>query len=128
MAATYEEVEGWKVEGKVKGATHIVSVCDTFDWVDFPVFIMPNEHVERAVQYYKDLEMHKVNEVIVLIEPTEKVTVYDLYKSIGVLIEKANWNPDGMQGNSVMNMVEVKAMLLNAQKKLTTIMNNEGDK
>lgn len=27
------------------GATHMLVVCDTFDYSDYPVYVMPNENV-----------------------------------------------------------------------------------
>jgi hypothetical protein len=38
MAATKQDIIGWLDRGKAQGATHVIVVCDTFDWDDYPVF------------------------------------------------------------------------------------------
>ena len=30
-------------EGKARGAHHVVIACDTYDWEDYPVYVMPGE-------------------------------------------------------------------------------------
>ena len=41
MAAKKEAIERWIKDAKEKGATHIISVCDTFEWEDYPVHVYP---------------------------------------------------------------------------------------
>ncbi len=67
MTASYEQVEEWKTRGKDMGATHIISVCDTFDWDDYPVFVMPGEDAKAKEREYRGKEMARVNEVIKLV-------------------------------------------------------------
>jgi hypothetical protein len=51
-------------EGKKEGATHMIVVCDTFDYEDFPVYVKKGEDVREIVQKYKDPDrMSKVMEV-----------------------------------------------------------------
>lgn len=38
MTATYEDISGWFDRGVKQGATHMLVVCDTFDYDDYPVF------------------------------------------------------------------------------------------
>lgn len=64
MAASREDVNRWIVNGKKMGATHIISVCDTFDYDDYPVYIMPNDDLEKKKSYYNGGNMQKINEVI----------------------------------------------------------------
>lgn len=33
-----EEISGWFDRGVAEGKTHMVVVCDTFDWDDYPVY------------------------------------------------------------------------------------------
>lgn len=66
MAATLEDVNRWIETGKKEGATHLISVCDTFDWEDYPVYVMPHEDVVERTAYYRAYSMQKVNEVIKL--------------------------------------------------------------
>jgi len=64
MAATRKDVDRWISMAKSKGATHIVSVCDTFDYDDYPVFVMEDEDVEQIRDRYNRKNMQRVNEVI----------------------------------------------------------------
>ena len=64
MTASLEEVNGWIERGKEMGATHIISVCDTFDYDDFPVYVMPHEDVDKKVSEYRGKSMAMINEVI----------------------------------------------------------------
>ena len=45
MAATKKEIRQWLEHGKAQNATHMIVVCDTYDWEDYPVFISPNADV-----------------------------------------------------------------------------------
>lgn len=40
MAANKEEIAKWLDDAKSSGATHLIMVCDTFDWGDYPVKVM----------------------------------------------------------------------------------------
>lgn len=64
MAASYEDVERWKETAREKGATHIISVCDTFDYDDYPVYVMPNEDVNERAAKYNGANMQRINEII----------------------------------------------------------------
>lgn len=66
MAATLKDVQRWIEEGKKKGATHLISVCDTFDWEDYPVYVMPNEDIDIVKKRFTWENMQKINEVIKL--------------------------------------------------------------
>lgn len=81
-ATTEEDIKGWFMEGKEKGATHIIVVCDTFSYEDYPIFVMPDEDVrKKSFEYGRDngnglpsLEndkMSKVMEVYSLSLPME---------------------------------------------------------
>ena len=58
-----KQIEKWVREGREKGATHTLIVCDTFDYSDFPIHVLPGEdvkkiekrcaeHMERVVERY----------------------------------------------------------------------------
>ena len=66
MAASYEDVERWKITAKENGATHIISVCDTFDWDDYPVYVYAHERVNEKKKEYDGVNMQKINEIIVV--------------------------------------------------------------
>lgn len=64
MAASLNDVESWKARAQEMGATHVISVCDTFDWDDYPVFVMPKDSLEEKKAEYSSKDMQKINEVI----------------------------------------------------------------
>lgn len=65
-AATRQEIEQWKVEGQAKGATHLIVVCDSFDWDDYPVYVEPGQDAEEVRRRYDGKAMQRVMEVIKL--------------------------------------------------------------
>lgn len=60
---TPTEIRGWVEEGKAAGATHVIIVCDTFDWEDYPVFVSPHEDARTVYERYHGRNMQKVMEV-----------------------------------------------------------------
>lgn len=64
MAATREDVERWIATAREKGATHVISVCDTFDHDDYPVYVMPGESLAEKKALYDGVNMQRINEVI----------------------------------------------------------------
>jgi len=66
---TLDDVARWMQEGKEKGATHVIVVCDTFDWEDYPVYVMPGEDLQKKTAEYSGPNMQKVMEVIDLSKP-----------------------------------------------------------
>jgi hypothetical protein len=83
-----EEIRSWLLEGKKLGASHVIIVCDTFDYGDYPVYVkkIPETMVESMVgrvyeihdvrQYvdrnYRGQNMQKVMEVYNLSLPMEQ--------------------------------------------------------
>ena len=67
MATTVENLRGWFKEGIQRGATHIVVVCDTYDWQDYPYYVMPDENVREVAS-----RMEKVMEVYSLSRDREE--------------------------------------------------------
>lgn len=62
MATTKEDILRWLESGKEEGATHLIVVCDTFDWEDYPVFVSPQENVHEKEEHYNG-NMQRVMEV-----------------------------------------------------------------
>lgn len=61
---TPEEIWGWLQDGKRKGATHMIVACDTFNYEDYPVYVMPGQSVQDlARQYTNPDQMSRVMEV-----------------------------------------------------------------
>ncbi len=63
MGTSREEIKGWLERGKEEGATHVIVVCDTFDWDDYPVMVKPSEKVREVADKYNHKNMQKVMEV-----------------------------------------------------------------
>ena len=71
MAASKQDIRKWLDEGKEQGATHVIVVCDTYDWDDYPVFVMPGEDVCRKSAEHDGPNMQRVMEVYALHLPIE---------------------------------------------------------
>lgn len=67
---TQDDIIQWFHRGEEQGATHMIVVCDTFDYEDFPVFIKPGEDVKERENYYNSpTRMSRVMEVYNLDKP-----------------------------------------------------------
>ncbi len=66
MNITADEKLDWIERGKKQGATHLVIVCDTFDYEHYPVFVKPTDDVDMVRIHYNQKEMQKVMEIIPL--------------------------------------------------------------
>lgn len=66
MSVTKIEFEKWIERGKKMGATHLISVVDTFDHDDYPVFVMPEEDLSKKRKKYDNVNMQRINEVVEL--------------------------------------------------------------
>ena len=52
MGTSKEQIRGWLARGKAKKATHMLVVVDTFEYEDYPVYIMPGEKIHTAISVY----------------------------------------------------------------------------
>ncbi len=71
MATTKEDIKRWFERGVKIGATHVVIMCDTFDWEDYPVYIMPGEDARYKAETMNGPNMQQVMEVYNLSMPME---------------------------------------------------------
>jgi hypothetical protein len=63
----------WVTQGNQEGASHLIVVCDTFSYEDYPVFVKPEEDLEEKKKKYNGVNMQKIMEVIKLdAEPLPK--------------------------------------------------------
>jgi hypothetical protein len=61
MAATRQDIEGWFDRGVKQKSRHMIVVCDSFDYDDYPVFTTTDD---ECLQRYKNPgEMQRVREV-----------------------------------------------------------------
>lgn len=63
MPTSKEDIRSWLERAKQKGASHMLVVCDTFDWSDYPVFVMPGEDVKKRADENSGPNMTKLMEV-----------------------------------------------------------------
>lgn len=63
MVTTRETIRGWLEEGIRQGATHMIVVCDTFDYEDYPSYVMPGEDVREEASTYDGKNMQRIMEV-----------------------------------------------------------------
>jgi hypothetical protein len=63
MPTTREDIQRWLQEAKTTGASHLLVVCDTYDWSDYPVRVMPGEDVHKRAAENNGPNMTKLMEV-----------------------------------------------------------------
>ena len=68
MAASREDVDRWIVQAKKDKMKYIISVCDTFDWDDYPVYCKNEKELEEKRVEYSNKSMQRINEVITIEE------------------------------------------------------------
>ena len=74
MATTAQELREWFSLGVKIGATHMIVVCDTFEWEDYSSYVMHNEDVVQMAQQRHGKNMQKVMEVYNLSKPFDAQT------------------------------------------------------
>lgn len=62
-AATKQDIERWFRQGKSKGYTHMIVVCDSFDWEDYPVYVQAGEDPHVIAAKYNGQNMQRIMEV-----------------------------------------------------------------
>ena len=63
MATEKSDIQRWLERGKEEGATHLIVVCDSFDYEDYPVFVNSQENVHEKESEYNGKSMQRVMEV-----------------------------------------------------------------
>lgn len=66
MAATKKDVDRWVATAKKNKMKYVVSVCDTFDYDDYPVYCKNDEELEKAQKEYDGVNMQRINEIITI--------------------------------------------------------------
>lgn len=74
MAATRADVDRWIKEAKSKNFPFILSVCDTFDWDDYPVYCKDKADLMIEYNAHNGTNMQRINEIIQI---TEDGTVHE---------------------------------------------------
>ena len=60
---TPQDLSSWFDNGVKQGATHMLVVCDTFDYEDYPVYSNGQKDTLDKYSYYNGSNMQKVMEV-----------------------------------------------------------------
>lgn len=66
MAATREDVDRWIQTAKENGSKFIISVCDTYDYDDYPVYCKDEKELAEQHAEHNGKNMQSVNEIIVI--------------------------------------------------------------
>lgn len=61
----------WVKAGRSKGATHVLDVCDQFDYSHYPVYVMPGEDPEEKRDEYNKKSMQSVYSLVEIKEGEE---------------------------------------------------------
>lgn len=64
-----EDLSRWFDDGVRQRATHMVVVCDTFDWSDYPVYVKPGEDPQKIFNENNGPNMTKAMECYALFKP-----------------------------------------------------------
>lgn len=62
MATSKEEIRSWLNAAKKNHATHLLVVCDTFEYEDYPVEVSVSEDVRKEYAKYNGQNMQTVME------------------------------------------------------------------
>ena len=63
MGTTREDIREWLKEAKRQKATHLIVATDTFDWEDYPIYVLPGQDVRKIYDEHNGPNMQKVMEV-----------------------------------------------------------------
>jgi hypothetical protein len=80
MAASRQDVDRWIQVARENGHEFILSVCDTFDYDDYPVYCENREELMRRYDVYNGKNMQRVNEIIRVPkkkDAIENLSIYD---------------------------------------------------
>lgn len=88
MAASRADVDRWIETAKAGKCEFIISVCDTFDYEDYPVYCENREELIRRYPEYDGNNMQRVNEIIQIVQGN--IVVENL--NINTIIDMSKWN------------------------------------
>ena len=68
MGTTRKDIQVWFERGVREGKTHLIVVCDTYDWEDYAVYVSSDQDVNQEYEKFNGKNMQKVMEVYKLSE------------------------------------------------------------
>jgi len=64
MGTTKANIRGWIEDAQgERDISHVIIVCDTFDWEDYPVRVKIGQDVREKMKEYNHTNMQKIMEV-----------------------------------------------------------------
>jgi hypothetical protein len=63
MSATRQDIDRWFEAGLLSEATHMIVVCDTYDYENYPVYVNKGENVEEKAKEFEGKNMQSIDEV-----------------------------------------------------------------
>lgn len=64
MAASREDIERWIETAKKDKKKFIISMCDTWDYDDYPIYCKDEVELEKEFSSHNGKNMQSVNEII----------------------------------------------------------------
>ncbi len=81
MTATREDIERWLRSAKEKEATHLIIAVDTHNYENYPVYVSPEEKIDKEIKRVISQALQGIDEV------------YNMSKDIDEqLSEQRAWN------------------------------------
>ena len=68
---TKAEIKTWFEDGEGIAATHMIVMCDTFDYEDYPIYVLPGEDAKAIAEFKNGSNMQRVMEVYNLSLPMQ---------------------------------------------------------
>lgn len=68
---TRNDIKAWFEQGREQGATHLIVVVDDFDYTDYPVFVKPEDDIQKKIAEYDGKNMQRIMEVYRLSDDME---------------------------------------------------------
>lgn len=62
MSTALAELRTWFEDAESSGASHMIIVCDTYDWEDYPVFVSPGDDPVEVATEFNGKDMQKIME------------------------------------------------------------------
>ncbi len=72
MGTSKQEIKEWFKRGVEEEATHMLVVCDTYDWEDYPVYVKKGQDPHKVFEAHSGKNMQSVMEVYNLSMDMEK--------------------------------------------------------
>jgi predicted transcriptional regulator len=63
MAASKDRIQLWFREGQSKDAHHMLVITDTYEYEDYPVYVMQNENTKKKIKEVTENESQVVQEI-----------------------------------------------------------------